>query len=103
MQKAHAVAVDDVKATPRLLHREGLDAVALGGGVRREQGPRSHPNGDATGRESQPIGRRRRPWTLLDGAGGRRPGADRRQRHATPGAVRGALPSCAAMSSAGVP
>ncbi|MBK6395553.1 MAG: hypothetical protein IPF73_13410 [Betaproteobacteria bacterium] len=100
MQKAHAVAVDDVKATPRLLHREGLDAVALGGGVRREGN--AHPERDATGRESQPIGRRRRPWTLLDGAGGRRPGADRRQRHATPGAVRGALPSCAAMSSAGV-
>ena len=58
MQTAHAVAVDDVKATPRLLHREGLDAVASGGRVRREQGPRSHPNGDATGRESPQAGRR---------------------------------------------
>ena len=54
MQKAHAVAVDDVKATPRLLHREGLDAIALGrpGGDRR----RLHDEPGAPGRASRPVG-----------------------------------------------
>ena len=60
MQKARAGAVDGVMASVRLLHREGLDAVALG-----------------------------------------RPGGDRRQRHAIPGAVRGALPAVGPVASEG--